>query len=128
MQFIFTGFSQITGFRVFAYQSIGDDKTKTKLAVRADMGLGRKHGIQLQEWPLLCREMLEQRTEDIERGYCELIFDEDRMRRHTEARVATRLAALAKRKAPRPAPRVSPEASALRTPPVFSTAAFAKRW
>ena len=98
MQFIFTGFTQIAGFRVFAFEGIGKDKTLTKLTVRADIGAGRKHGIHLQEFPLLCLEMLEQRVDDIKPG-CELVFDESRMLERADAIAGTRLAALLKRKA-----------------------------
>lgn len=127
MQFIFTGFSQIVGFRVFAYESTGKNTTPVKLTVRADMNLGRQHGIHLQEWPLLCLEMLERRSGEIKPGICEFIFDEDRMRQRAEARVVTRLAALLKKKTAHK--RAAKTLSSRRpTTPVFSTAVFVKKW
>jgi hypothetical protein len=97
MPFILTGFRQVAGLRVFAFEGTGKDTTPTKLTVRADINLGRKHGIQLQDWPLLCIEMLELRSGDITPGTCDLIFDETRMCELEAARVATRLAASLKR-------------------------------
>ncbi len=97
MPFILTGFRQIAGVRVFAFENTGKDVTPTKITVGADINLGRKHGIHLQDWPLLCMEMLELRPDDITPGTCNLIFDEVRMRGLEEERTATRLAAASKR-------------------------------
>lgn len=126
MRFIFTGFSQITGFRVFAYECIEKDKTPTKLTVRADINLGRKHGIHLQDWPLLCLEMLERRADDMAPGTSEFSFDEDRMREYAEARAVTRLTGLLKRKAKPAVANALPKSQP--TAPVFSTAVFVKKW
>jgi len=98
LPFIFTGFRQTAGSRVFAFESSPKDQMQTKLTVRADIGLGRKHGIHLQDWPLLCVEMIEGRADDIKPGSCELIFDEARMRERADARTAMRLSALLKKK------------------------------
>lgn len=96
MPFIFTGFRQIAGSRVFAFENIDKDKTRTKVTVRADINVGRKHGIQLQDWPLLCVEMLER--DHLDPSTSEVIFNEARMLEYADARAATRLAALLKRK------------------------------
>jgi hypothetical protein len=95
MPFIFTGFRQVAGSRVFTFENIEKDKTRTKVIVRADINLGRKHGIQLQDWPLLCVEMLEREINPVA---SELIFDEARMLEYADTRAATRLAAMLKRK------------------------------
>lgn len=61
MQYILTGFTHDMGFRVFAFESVGDDRVRTPYTVRADLSLVRKHGIRIQELPLLCQRVLEQR-------------------------------------------------------------------
>jgi hypothetical protein len=62
MQYTFTGFTHDAGFRVFAFEGIGEDRVRLPYSVKADLALARKYGIRVQELPLLCREVLEQRT------------------------------------------------------------------
>jgi hypothetical protein len=59
MQFILTGFTEETGFRVFVYEGVREDRSRTTFTVRADLSLIRTYGIRLQELPLLCRGILE---------------------------------------------------------------------
>ena len=59
MQYILNGFTNDMGFRVFAFDGIGANRTRTGYTVRADLALVRKYGIRLQELPLLCRGVLE---------------------------------------------------------------------
>jgi len=61
MQYILTGFTHDAGSRVFAFESIGEDRIRTAYSVRADLALAGKYGIRVQELPLLCRNILEQR-------------------------------------------------------------------
>ena len=61
MHYILTGFTHDVGFRVFAFEAIGEDHVRTAYSVRADLALVRKYGIRVQELPLLCRAVLEQR-------------------------------------------------------------------
>ena len=61
MQYILTGFTHDVGFRVFAFEGIGEDRVRTAYSVRADLSLVRKYGIPMQELPLLCRTILEKR-------------------------------------------------------------------
>src|SRR5579864_3250896 len=61
MQYILTGFTHDVGFRVFAFEGIGEDRMRTIFSVRADLALVKKYGIRMQELPLLCRAILEQR-------------------------------------------------------------------
>jgi|SRR5579872_4076568 len=56
--FVLTGFSQHFEFRVFEFDCV-DGRTRTRHTVRADMTLARKHGIHLQDLPLLCRRLLD---------------------------------------------------------------------
>ncbi len=57
--FVLSGFSHDVGFRVFEFDCVQDGKTRTHHTVRADMTLVRKHGIHVQELPLLCRKVLD---------------------------------------------------------------------
>ena len=103
MQFILTGFTQVTGFRVFAFESTATDRTRTAYTVRADLALTRRYGIQIQELPLLCRALLERRSEGDQPNT--VTFTEDEMRLHANTCAEARHAALLKRKVPRrPAP------------------------
>jgi hypothetical protein len=63
MQFVLVGFTQDAGFRVFAFEGIGEDRTRTKFTVRADLALIRGYEIRVQELPLLCRGLLERMTQ-----------------------------------------------------------------
>jgi len=63
MQYILTGFTHDVGFRVFAFEGVGEDRVRTAYRVRADLALIRKYGIPMQELPLLCRKILEQQNE-----------------------------------------------------------------
>ena len=63
MQFVLTGFTQDIGFRVFAFQGIAEDRTRTPFTVRTDLALIRTFGIRIQELPLLCLGLLERRDE-----------------------------------------------------------------
>ena len=96
MQFVLTGFTHDTGFRVFAFDRIGDDRVRTKCTVRADLSLVRRYGIQIQELPLLCRRLLDGREEGGE--LAPLTFSEDEMRVCANERAAVRAAAASKRK------------------------------
>jgi hypothetical protein len=61
MQYVLTGFTNDMEFRVFAFDVVGDDRVRIAYSVRADLTLARKYGIMLQELPLLCRGVLEER-------------------------------------------------------------------
>lgn len=100
VQYILTGFTHELGFRVFAFELIGEDRVRTSYSVRADLALTKRYGIQVQELPLLCRSILEQRDgNDTQRAFT---YTEDAMclRANTRAEEA----AAQKRKPPRGAP------------------------
>jgi hypothetical protein len=61
MNFTFTGFFQDGIYRVFSYETLPKEQGRHKFWVRADMGLARRNKIQVQELPLLCRAVLEDR-------------------------------------------------------------------
>jgi hypothetical protein len=96
MQFTLTGFTHDMGFRVFAFEGIGEDRIRTKFTVRADLALIRRYGIRVQELPLLCRSLLTQR-EDAEEART-LTFTEEDMRVHERGCAA---AAAQKKRPPR---------------------------
>ncbi len=96
MQFNLVGFSQDTGFRVFAFESVAADRTRTEYRVRADLALVRQYGIRVQELPLLCRGLLERGSEG-EQKYA-LTFTEEEMRVHARNCAEARNAAIQKRK------------------------------
>ncbi len=97
MLYILTGFTHDLGFRVFAFERIGEDRVRTAFSVRADLALARKYGIRTQELPLLCRSVLEQHDGS----------DTERIFTYTEAAMSLRAdlcaveAAAQKRKPPR---------------------------
>jgi len=82
MQFILTGFTQDTGFRVFAFEGVAIGQLRTIFTVRADLALSRRYGIAMQELPLLCRAVLERRSEsDDQRDFT---FTEGDMTLHSD--------------------------------------------
>jgi hypothetical protein len=108
MQFTLTGFTQDSGCRVFAYDGVGEDRTRIKFTVRADLALSRKYGIRLQELPLMCLEILERSSAMDEVSGAEpavtlrsLSFTEAAMIRYADEVVAARDAAALKRSSSR---------------------------
>ena len=101
MQYIITGFTHEMGFRVFAFQGIGEDRVRTEYKVRADLALIHRYGIRVQELPLLCRGILEGRNEDEDQQT--FTYTESDMRRNAEL-CAVRAADAQNRKPPRKPP------------------------
>ena len=91
---------QDMGFRIFAFECVGEDRIRTQFRVRADMALIRNYGIRIQELPLLCRGVLERREE--ESAVRAFTYTEADMSLHADG-CATREAAQ-KRKTPRKPP------------------------
>ena len=102
MHFTFMGFSQDTGFRVFAFEGTAPDRTRTECNVRADLALIRIYGIRVQELPLLCRGLLERLGEGGQS--CTVTFTEEEMRLHAHGCAEARDAALQRRKTVRRPP------------------------
>lgn len=101
MQFILTGFTQDMGFRVFAFEGVKADRTRARYTVRADLALVRKHGIRVQELPLLCRDLLDKCSEHEEKRA--LTFSEDDMQLRARDSALAREAAAMKKPPRRPA-------------------------
>jgi hypothetical protein len=97
MQYVLTGFTHDMGFRVFAFEGVGEDRSRTEFTVRADLSLSRRYGIRVQELPLLCRGILDRRSGAEEQRT--LTYTEADMRLTADAS-AVRAAAAQKKKAP----------------------------
>ena len=102
MQFVLTGFKQHMGFRVFAFEGVGADRSRTAFTVQTDVALSRSYGIQLQELPLLCRKLLDRCDEGQEQRT--FTYTEEDMRLFANDRAAARDAAKHKRRPPRRPP------------------------
>ena len=100
MQFVLTGFSQHAGLRVFGFEGVAADQTRTKFSVSADIALSRSHGIRMQELPLLCLRFLEQHHSGD--GKRDLTFAEEDMCVYASNCAAEREAAQRKRSSRRP--------------------------
>ena len=99
MQYTLTGFTQDRGFRVFAFEAVAEDRTRSEYKVRTDLDLIRKYSIRVQELPLLCRGVLDRRN----------VAEEQRTFTYTEADMSLHADcairdAAAKRKTPRKQP------------------------
>jgi hypothetical protein len=99
MQFILVGFKQDTGSRVFTFEHVATDKVRTEFMIRADLALAQKHGIRLQDLPLLCRGLLERGGEEEQNRPS--VFSEDEMRLHARHCAEVHDAAMLKKKAAR---------------------------
>jgi hypothetical protein len=99
MRFVLTGFSHNAELRVFAFEGITVDGTRINFSVSADMSLSRRHGIRVQELPLLCLRFLEQHDTGEKRN---LTFAEEDMCVYVNNCAAEREAAQRKRAPRRP--------------------------
>jgi len=106
IQFTLTGFSQTAAIRVYAFEGISDGR-RVKYTVEVDLALLPGYGIRIQDLPLLCLELLQQRLDEISA----LTFTEQDMRGQAERRAAEREAAEHKKKPPRPPASPNPGAS-----------------
>jgi hypothetical protein len=119
MQYILTGVTHSMEFRVFAFDCVTDHWVRTAYRVRADLALARKHGIPIQELPLLCRAVLERRSEDDDRRA--FTFTEDDMSLHRSLVRAALEAGKKKTPRGRSAAATSDSSSSVRPPDVRST-------
>jgi hypothetical protein len=101
LQFVLEGLTHDAESRIFAFTGIAHDRTRTEFTVRVDLSHIRKYGIRIQELPLLCRELLQNRVDLDARA---LVFTEGEMRFYEDQCVALRLVAAEKRKAPKRQP------------------------
>jgi hypothetical protein len=94
-QFILTGFTHTAGVRIYAFEAI-TDRVRTFYTVEVNLGLIAGFGIRIQDLPLLCREVLQQRMDDHESSA--LVFTEQQMRSHAEKLAIAREAAAQRKK------------------------------
>ncbi len=95
MNFFLTGFSSDLGFRVFQFEGVAADKSRSGFSVRTDLALIKEFGIRVQELPLLCRRLLE--DQDLAPQMHPLTFTRDHMRLHAELCAAERAATQSRR-------------------------------
>src|SRR5215510_562381 len=88
------------GFRVFAFEKVEEDRTRTAYLVTADLALTRRYDIRMQELPLLCQALLE-RCENAT-GTRSFTFTEEDMSKYARERAAEANALMEKRRAYRP--------------------------
>ncbi|MBY0374038.1 MAG: hypothetical protein K2Q23_08580 [Bryobacteraceae bacterium] len=96
MLYVLTGFVHDGQYRVYRFDGLAPHQERVPFTVRADLSLLRRYSIQIQDLPLLCRTVLEERVDtDEERT---LTFTERQMRVLAEARLEAKNAAAAKRR------------------------------
>ena len=97
--FVLTGFHQLHGIRYYVYRGHPHDGSLSEFTVDADVRLLQKHGIALQELPLLCRRLLE--TQNPDYSLKAVTFTEDLMKEQADQRAALKRAAQEKKTAHR---------------------------
>ena len=97
-QFLLSGFTQSAGIRIYAFEGRIDAK-RIDCTVEVDLALIPGYGIRIQDLPLLCRELLQQRGEPDE--ITSVVFTEQRMRSHAEKLAIAREEAEHRKKQPR---------------------------
>lgn len=102
MIFVLSGFRQVRTARVFAFEGIGEDRSREAFTVAADLALAQRYGIRLQELPLLCKEVLNRPENN--RAQREFSFTEEDMRNVNQAAIARAEAAKPRKPPRRPAP------------------------
>lgn len=100
MQFVLTGFNEIQGARVFAFEGVASDRSRTPYTVTTNLAMSRQYGIRLQELPLLCRSILEQAYADSDEHTFN--YAEADMRQYAESAAARAAAARARKPPKRP--------------------------
>lgn len=97
-QFLLAGFTQAAGIRIYAFEGRIDAK-RIDYTVEVDLALIPGFGIRIQDLPLLCRELLQQRSQPDETS--SVVFTEQRMRSHAEKLAVAREEAEHRKKQPR---------------------------
>lgn len=97
-----TGFHQTENLRLYAFQGIAADRSRTDYTVEADLGLVRKYQIAVQELPLLCRRLLEEHLPSD--TATEIAFTEDHMKLFAKNRSDAKDLAAQRKKLPRRPP------------------------
>ena len=98
-QFLLTGFTQAAGIRIYAFEGRIDAR-RIDYTVEVDLALIPGYGIRIQDLPLLCRELLQQRAQPDE--ISSVVFTEQQMRSHAEKLAVARDEAEHRKKQSRP--------------------------
>jgi len=106
-QFIFTGFTQTAGIRIYAFEGMAEGRRA--YTVEVNLALIPGYGIRIQDLPLLCRDLLQQGAEPAE--ICAFVFTEQQMRSHAEKLAIAREEAEQKKKQPRHLANANPGAA-----------------
>jgi hypothetical protein len=96
MKFVLTGFCQIENIRRYSFQGIVPGGRRTDWNVGVDLTMLQRHGIPLQEAPLLCSEALASQAGQGESQ--NLMIAEDDMRVRAEQRASELLESQNKRR------------------------------
>lgn len=99
LQYVLVDFVQTRGRREFHFEGVAADQTRTRFSVTADLDLARRYGISLQELPLLCRMVLDQRAPNDERRA--FLYTEEEMRQHHQIEVEKKSSQARRGKFPR---------------------------
>ena len=97
-QFLLTGFTQAAGIRIYAFEGRIDAR-RIDYTVEVDLALIPGYGIRIQDLPLLCRELLQQRAQPDE--ISAVVLTEQRMRSHAEKLAVAREETEHRKKQPR---------------------------
>jgi hypothetical protein len=81
-QFILRGFRHVLDCRVFTFERIAADHSRSLITVRTDLALARKHQIPLQDLPLLCKGFLDSQEDSA--ATSAFVFGEVAMRLHAD--------------------------------------------
>ena len=100
-QFLLTGFTQAAGIRIYTFEGRVDAK---RIDYTVEVDLAQGYGIRIQDLPLLCRDLLQQRTQPDE--ISAVVFTEQRIRSHADKLATAREEAKHKKKEPRHLARV----------------------
>lgn len=61
-RFVITGFEDHQGFRAFLFDEVTPAHKRIPRTVRVDLEMARRHGIRIQELPLICCDLLDRQT------------------------------------------------------------------
>jgi hypothetical protein len=106
LQFLLTGFTQTAGIRIYAFEGKVEAR-RVDYTVEVDLALLPGYGIRIQDLPLLCRELLQQRVQPDE--IKAFVFTEQRMRSRADELSSAREDAERRKKQPRRITTPNPE-------------------
>lgn len=90
MQYLLMAFRQHDNVREYSFKGTGPDMTPVDFIVDVDLALVRRHRIPMQDMPLLCRRLLEEKS--VSEPELRITFPEERMQdlaRRAEAEKAS---------------------------------------